>query len=80
MEILPRIRTIPQAVEELKAQDPKSAINITCLRSLVKKGLIKRVDDGGRVAYINFDSLLEYLANPTQSKNKVVGSIRHINT
>lgn len=79
MEPLPRIRTIPQAVAEIKEIDPHSAVNINCVRSLVKKGLIKRVDDGGRVAYINLDSLLEYFANPTQSKNKVVGCIRQIN-
>lgn len=80
MEPLPRIRTIPQAVTEIKEIDPDSAVTITCVRSLVKKGIIPRVDAGGRIAYINLDSVIEYFQNPAPANSKIVGSIRPVRT
>lgn len=60
---LPRMRLIKECVAELKALDPHTAVTEYYLRRLVKSGKFPVVMAGNK-ALINFDSLLEYLANP----------------
>lgn len=56
-----RIRTIPQAVKEIKQKDPGTYINVTLLRKLVKKGIIKTVRVDSAHALINLDELEAFL-------------------
>lgn len=60
-----RIRTIPQAVAEIKAKDPNTVITVTTLRKLIKRGLIKTIDMGTRYQYINLDALEAFLSGQT---------------
>lgn len=62
--ILPRIRTINEAFEMLKKEDPSTAITKNYIRRLVPylPGSIKR----GRGWLLNYDSLLQYLSNPNR--------------
>lgn len=63
---LPRIRTINEAYQMLKEQDPQSAITKHYIRCLVPRlpGSIKR----GRGWLLNFDNLLEYLNSPDREE------------
>ncbi len=51
-----RIRTIPKAVEAIKAKDPDTYLNVTSLRRWVKTGKIKSFD-GGKIALVDLDEL-----------------------
>lgn len=60
---IPRMRTIPECVAMLKELDPETAITITALRNMVKRGKIPAVPVGvGKRQLINFDMLLEMFA------------------
>ena len=58
-----RIRTIPKAVAEIKAQDPGSYINERLLRRWVKDGTIKPVKGSYTYTLVNLDELERVLAN-----------------
>ena len=58
-----RIRTIPKAVAEIKAQDPGSYINERLLRRWVKDGTIKPVKGSYAYTLVNLDELGRFLAN-----------------
>ena len=58
-----RIRTIPKAVAEIKAQDPGSYINARLLRRWLKDGTIKPVKGSYTYTLVNLDELERFLAN-----------------
>ena len=58
-----RIRTIPKAVAEIKAQDPGSYINERLLRRWLKDGTIKPVNGSYTYTLVNLDDLERFLAN-----------------
>lgn len=58
--MMPRMRTIKETMEELKAIDPQTAVREHFLRGLVAQNAIPVVR-AGRKILINFDKLLEYL-------------------
>ena len=69
-KMLPRMRTIPQAVEELKKQDKDTAITVHYLRSLVKRGHIPSVNTGRKIL-INLDTIGEYIEKqPAKTRKK----------
>ena len=51
-----RIRTIPKAVEEIKAKDPGTSVSLTALRRWVKEGKI-RYFDGGKSPLVDLDEV-----------------------
>lgn len=67
---LPRMRTTKEAAAEIKAADPNTAVTEYHIRQLALSGVLPRVQ-AGRKLLINFDLLLEYLANPTADKFRV---------
>lgn len=60
---LPRMRGLAEAIDEIKAQDPQTALTLHALRSLVKTGAIPCVRAGSKYL-INMAVLEGYLANP----------------
>lgn len=74
---LPRMRLIKECVAELKALDPHTAVTEYYLRKLVKSKKLPAVKMAGNRALINFDSLLEYLANP-EADTEPGGVIRRV--
>lgn len=58
-----RIRTIPKAVAEIKAQDPGTCINERLLRRWVKDGTIKPVNGSYTFTLINLDELERFLSD-----------------
>lgn len=82
---IPRMRTVAEAAKELKAMDEHTAVTEYHIRQLALSGVLPRVQ-AGRKLLINFDLLLEYLANPTADKFQVhsnaaddVNGIRKVN-
>ena len=67
---IPRMRTVHEAAQELKAIDPNTAVTEYHIRQLALSGVLPRVQ-AGRNLLINFDLLLEYLQNPTADKFQV---------
>lgn len=79
---IPRMRTVHEAAQELKAMDEHTAVTEYHIRQLALSGVLPRVQ-AGRKLLINFDLLLEYLQNPTADKFQVhtaadVNGIRRI--
>ena len=58
-----RIRTIPKAVAEIKAQDTGRYINERLLRRWVKDGTIKPVNGSYTYTLVNLDELERFIAN-----------------
>ena len=57
-----RIRTLPKAVEEIKAKDPNTYLNVRTLRKWVKMGLIKPIQGCGTYQLTDLDKLESFLA------------------
>lgn len=72
-----RMRYPAQALAELKKEDPNTPITVNFIRSLAKKGLIPSIKIG-RKYLINFDKLLDYLANDCQIIPESTHGIRRI--
>lgn len=72
-----RMRFASQALEELKREDPDTPITLHYLRSLARKGLVPYVQIGRR-RLLNYDALVEYLANPSREETETVPGIRRI--
>lgn len=67
---IPRMRTVHEAAQELKAMDEHTAVTEHHIRQLALSGVLPRVQ-AGRKLLINFDTLIEYLQNPTADKFQV---------
>ena len=58
---LPRMRTIKEAIKEIKLEDPHSCMTEHALRRFILDGTIPSVRAGGKYL-INIDKLNEYLS------------------
>lgn len=73
-----KIRTIKQAIQTIKEQDPESCFSEYCLRQLVKSDKLKCHRAGNRYL-IDMDLLEEYLKNPPNIQEvKPLGILRRI--
>lgn len=59
----PRMRTISEAVSEIRAADPNSAVTPYRVRQLILSGVLPSVRAGNKYL-IDLDVLIEYLKNP----------------
>ena len=75
----PRMRTIREAVAELKQLDPHTAVTHHMIRRLVLAGDIPHICVGAK-RLLNLDALLAYLSTPQQSRSDAPesGQIRAI--
>lgn len=62
--MIPRMRTAPEIVSELKNLDPCTAMTVSGVRRLAKEGKLHSVKVGNRIL-INLDQVLDYLNNPS---------------
>ena len=60
---IPRMRTVSEAALELKKLDPNTAVTEYHIRRLAVSGKLPRLK-AGKKYLINFDTLLDYLAQP----------------
>lgn len=58
---IPRMRTINELVQEIKVQDPRSAISYHYIRSLCKAGKIKCILVNSKYL-IDLDAFITYLS------------------
>ncbi len=65
-----------QALEELRKDDPNTPVTLNYIRALAASGRVPVVKVGRR-RLINYDAMLEYLANPTE-EHPQRGIIRRI--
>lgn len=76
---IPRMRTLPETVAELKRLDSETAITLTALRRMVNTGELPYTAIQSK-RLINFDLLLDKLSNPTATPcSSNYGQIRQIN-
>ena len=78
---IPRMRTAPKIVAEIKALDPGSEVTEHYVRQLVKAGTVPVVWAGNK-ALINLDEVLNLLrlgANRAEAAPCTVGGIRQVN-
>ena len=77
---IPRMRTIPKIVAEIKALDPETEVTVHWVRQLAKTGAVPVVWAGCK-ALINLDDVLTLLCAGTEkriSDPDTVGGIRRI--
>lgn len=74
-----KMRSVSEAYETLKREDPSTAITQSGLRRLVKTGKIPSIRIGRRIL-VNYNSMLYYLNNPTVEviPDQTYGKIRKI--
>lgn len=61
---IPRMRTINEAADELKALDPRTAMSPYHIRRLCLDGVLPTVKAGKKIL-LNLDALIDYMQNPT---------------
>lgn len=75
---LPRMRSAPEAIREIRREDPGTAFTLRALRRMMETGEIPVVKVCSK-RLINLDLLLEYLNHGTfQPEQTVTGQIRRI--
>ena len=75
---LPRMRIARDCYNMIHESDPESRVSLTYIRSLANDEKIP-VHWAGNRCLINYDALLDYLANPCQSEpTQTIGTIRRI--
>ncbi|MEG1868991.1 MAG: hypothetical protein RR219_08700 [Clostridiales bacterium] len=73
-----RMRFAHQAIEQLRQEDPNTPITVHYLRHLMKSGAIPTVKIGNNRRLVNYDILLEYLAQSHDETEKGYGTIRRV--
>lgn len=63
------MRSIKEVFEIIKSEDPDTALTLSGLRSLVNSGKIPTVRIGRKIL-ISYESVIEYLKNPTENIRK----------
>lgn len=66
--MIPRMRTLPEAIREIRKLDPDSALTLTALRRMVNQGIIPHISVASK-RLINLDFLLDFLQNECQSQS-----------
>lgn len=74
---VPRMRTIPEAFNELKKADPETAYTLRALRAAVNRGELPVVRVGNK-RLVNLDKLFEMLNTPSSEPKEANEGIRKI--
>lgn len=78
---IPRMRTVKEAAQEIKAIDPHTAMTPYHIRRLCLTGILPTVKTGKKILF-NLDTLIEYMQDPSaekfQPKPAVTCGIRRI--
>ena len=64
---IPRMRTVNEAAQEIKAIDPHTAMTPYHIRRLCLTGILPTVKAGKKIL-LNLDTLIEYMSDPTADK------------
>lgn len=66
---IPRMRTVNEAAQEIKAIDPHTAMTPYHIRRLCLTGILPTVKAGKKILF-NLDTLIEYMQDPYADKFK----------
>lgn len=78
MKNTPRIRTIKQTIQELKAKDSETAFTESALRRAISSGEIPHIRAGNKIL-VNLDVVEDYLSGNMQGvKRPATGNIRRL--
>lgn len=58
---LPRMRSIRQALEMIKEEDPNSCLTSYYIRDLCKKNKVRHIKSGTKIM-VNYDDLLKFIS------------------
>lgn len=75
-----RMRSIQDAFQMMKAEDPETRVTICMLRRLVAEGKVPSIKSGRKIL-LNYDTLLAYLSRPSDdlgSEEPETGAIRPV--
>ena len=75
---LPKMRTIPQAIKEIRAEDPETALTAAALRRAVKRGELPCVMVESRILINMADVYERYLTGGSYKKETQPGTIRKV--
>lgn len=62
---VPKIRTLDEAIKELKASDPGTCVTKHFLWTSVRSGVLPHIRAGGKYL-VNMDVLADFLTNPPE--------------
>ena len=71
------MRTLPEAIKELKKADPETAYTLRALRAAVNRGELPVVRVGNK-RLVNLDKLFEMLNTPSSEPKETNAGIRKI--
>lgn len=74
---VPRMRTLPEAIRELKKADPETAYTLRALRAAVNRGDVPVVMVGNK-RLVNLDRLFEVLNMPSSEPKERHEGIRKL--
>ena len=63
---LPRVRTLPKAIEEIRKLDSNTSFSLSALREMCRSGIVPTFRIGNKTL-LNFDVLLDTLATSAQA-------------
>ncbi len=72
---LPKMRTLDEAMAEIKAEDPHTAITRHFLWSAVRSGRLPSIKAGGKYL-INLETLSQFLSAPSEGNTPTNGIYR----
>ena len=75
-----RIRSILDACQLLKADDPETPVTVGMLRRLIAEGKVPCIRNGRKI-FLNYDALLDYLSGSrggTEHEETDAGGIRPV--
>lgn len=64
---IPRMRTVNEAAQEIKAIDPHTAMTPYHIRRLCLTGILPTVKAGKKILF-NLDTLIEYMQDPNADR------------
>ena len=74
----PKMRTIPQAIKEIRAEDPGTAVTAAALRRAVKRGELPCVQVESRILVNMADVYEKYLSGRSYKKESAPGTVRKV--
>lgn len=65
---MPQMRLIKEAFQQIKTDDPQTALTLNALKTLVRTGEVPSIKSG-RKTLVNYTALIEYLSAPHQKNS-----------
>ena len=64
---MPRVRTVPKAVAEIRQNDPNTFITVAIMRRWIKEGYVKLIPGTRSYQLIDLDQVDEFIEQPARA-------------